>query len=448
LKAKLWLLFASLLITLSFASLVSAQTGQVYFKEDFNYANLDQMQAAGWTFTRPAGISVGSGAVVLDGTGGDCAIHYNNHFQTGIFDWKVESKSMWLGQGHSTNGVYVSTERHSYSFSADGYYDEFAFYRDNVKILHFGIYQETANQYFVMTMVRQANTFSLYFNGELKNTYVEEDTQQSAATGMALVSPWRGDAKYDYYMLGEPNAAFTSSNPSATPQVSTDSFPLVPVLVGGGIAALVVGGVVVYYFFIAGGHAGASAGSTTGIGGGGGSGSGSGSGGSVIQEQPISPLSGETALTQLSPGINNIDHSVSILQNDYCNSPIGENLNDIKQTIHDLRRTAQELRAELDPKAKYNEDGIWQGEGPAPSFYNNMGYILLHGVTDSLDKINPLIDTLGTQGQQLMNEVNTQNSASDNSMQNNMEQFTELTNLITNIMQAQQSANQAASELP
>jgi hypothetical protein len=276
LKAKLWLFFSILLFSLSFAALVSAQAGQVYFKEDFNYASLDQMQAAGWTFTRPAGISVGSGAVVLNGVGGDCTINYNNHFQTGIFDWKVESKSMWLGQGHTTNGVYVSTQKHSYSFSADGYYDEFAFYRDNVKILRFGSYQEVANQYFFMTMVRQGNTFSLYFNGELKNTYIEVDSQLSAATGIALCSPWRGDAKYDYYQLGEPTAVFTSSNPT----VSTDSFPMIPVLVGGGITAAIVGGIVVYYFFIAGSSS-ASAGA-------------SGSGGSVIQEHPISPLSGET----------------------------------------------------------------------------------------------------------------------------------------------------------
>jgi hypothetical protein len=311
LKAKLWLFFTILLLSLSFAALVSAQTGQVYFKEDFNYASLDQMQAAGWTFTRPAGISVDSGAVILNGVGGDCAIHYNNHFQTGIFDWKVESKSMWLGQGHTTNGVYVSTEKHSYSFSADGYYDEFAFYRDNIKILRFGSYQETANQYFIMTMVREANTFSLYFNGELKNTYTENDTQQSAATGIALVSPWRGDAKYDYYQIGEPTAVFTSSNPT----VSTDSFPMIPVLVGGGIAAAVVGGIVVYYFFIAGGGS-ASTGAGGGVGSAGaGSAGGTGSGGgSVIHDHPVSPLSGEANISPLSgENTNNSINSIDAL---------------------------------------------------------------------------------------------------------------------------------------
>jgi hypothetical protein len=133
----------------------------------------------------------------------------------------------------------------------------------------------------------------LYFNGELKNTYIEEDTQQSAATGIALGSPWRGDAKYDYCQLGEPTAVFTSSNPTATPLVSTDSFPMVPVLIGGGITAAVVGGIVVYYFFIAGGSsasAGASAGGGVGSAGNGSSGGGGeGGGGALIHSDPLSP---------------------------------------------------------------------------------------------------------------------------------------------------------------
>jgi len=119
------------------------------------------------------------------------------------------------------------------------------------------------------------------------------DTQQSAATGIALCSPWRGDAKYDYYQLGEPTAVFTSSNPTATPLVSTDSFPMVPVLIGGGITAAVVGGIVVYYFFIAGGSsasAGASAGGGVGSAGNGSSGGGGEEGGgSLIHNDPLSP---------------------------------------------------------------------------------------------------------------------------------------------------------------
>jgi hypothetical protein len=284
LKARLWLLFASLLFASSFIGLVSAQTGQIYLEEDFNYSSLDQMQAAGWTFTRPTGISVAAGAVTLDGTNGDCTISRATSFSNGVYDWKVEVRSKWLGQGHSVLSVFLGTESHTYGWAADGYYKEFSFYRDNQKVLHFGIYEEKANQFVVLSMVREGNTFSFYFNGELKNTYSEQDAQQSAVTGLSLVSPWKGDAKYDYYMLSEP----TGVMPSSTSE-ETASFPTMPVLIGGGIATLFVGGVVVYYFFIAGSQAGASAGSASG----GTSGTG-GSGSSVIEEHPISPLNGET----------------------------------------------------------------------------------------------------------------------------------------------------------
>ncbi len=262
-RIRVWTFFLILVISLSLAALAYAETGSVYFKEEFNYASLDKMQEAGWTLQRPAGISVSSGTVVLDGVGGDCAIHYSKNFPTGKYDWKAEVKCVWLGHGHSVLSVFVATEHHAYGWAADGYYNYFSFYRDSKKILQFGTYQEKAKQYVALTMIRQANTFSFYFNGVLQNTYIEEDTQPSAVTGLDLVSPWQGDAKYDYLQIGETNAAFASSEPV----ISTGSFPMVPVLVGGGVIATLVGGVLVYYYVIVGG----------GVGGGGGSGPGSGS---------------------------------------------------------------------------------------------------------------------------------------------------------------------------
>ncbi len=283
---KIWLLFASLLFAASFIGLVTAQSGQVYWIEDFNYGSVDAMKSAGWTVgSNPAGVSVGGGGVTLNGKNGDAIIRYHDHFPSEINDWKVESKSMWLGEGHSGNGVYVLTERHSYGFSADGYYDEFAFYRDNKKVLHFGIYQESVNQWMTVALVKQGNTINMYFNGELKNTYEETDTQSSAVIGVDIGSPWLGNAKYDYYMVSAP----TGSMPNQ-PTAEESAFPTSTVLIGGGIAALVVGGVVVYYFFIAGGHAGAASG-----------------GGSVIEDPPISPLGGET--NQQNPTLHHPVHS-------------------------------------------------------------------------------------------------------------------------------------------
>jgi hypothetical protein len=419
LKAKLWLFFAFLLFTLSFMAIASAQTEQVYFKEDFNYSSLDQMQAAGWTFTRPAGISVGSGAVVLDGTGGDCAIHYNNHFSTGIFDWKVESKSMWLGQGHTTNGVYVSTERHSYSFSADGYYDEFAFYRDNVKILRFGSYQETANQYFVMTMVREANIFSLYFNGELKNTYTEEDTQQSAATGIALVSPWKGDAKYDYYQIGAPTTVFSTSAPTSAPAstpASTNSFSIVPVLVGVGIAATVIGGLLYYFFFT--GVSSASAGSP------------------LSGEAPLSPLDGQGAL--IGEQVSNITQSMSIVQ-DLYQTLAGGNMSAISAIASGASTTIQIL-----PGGNTSAVGADVSSGDRPSTSNSSDYhYQTHGglMLPPNQDVKPLFDTLMSQGQQLVNEGTTQNSIDQGSCQQYLENCTNMLDMLTNIVNTQQQTN-------
>jgi hypothetical protein len=282
-KAKFFVLGAILLFILSLAASVYAQTGQTYFKEDFNYASINQMQSAGWTFTRPAGISLSSNALVLDGTAGDCAAHYTTSFSNPVYDWKAEVKTMWMGQGHSVLSVFVNTEKHSYGWAADGYYKEFSLYRDSQRILHFGNYQETSNQFITLTMVRQGNTFSFYFNGNLINTYTEEDTAPSKITSLGLVSPWKGDAKYDYIMIGEP----TALSPTMPPTVVGSDFPTVPVVIGGTVTAVVVGGILVYYFVIAGGSTGASAGSAAG-----GAGGATG-GGSVIQEQQISPLSGE-----------------------------------------------------------------------------------------------------------------------------------------------------------
>jgi len=264
LKTKILLFFAILMISLNLAALVYAQTGTVYFKEDFNYSSLDQMQTAGWTLTRPAGISVAASTVTLDGTDADCSMYCATSFSNNVYDWKAEVRAMWLGQGHSVLSVFLGTERHTYGWAADGYYKEFSIYRDNQKVLHFGIYEEKASQYVVLSMVREGNTFSFYFNGELKNTYTEQDTQQSAVTGLSLISPWKGDAKYDYYQIGEVNAAF----PTIAPVESTSSFPVVPFLIGGGITAAVVGGVLVYYFSVAGNAVGSAAGGSAGSSGG------------------------------------------------------------------------------------------------------------------------------------------------------------------------------------
>jgi hypothetical protein len=162
---------------------------------------------------------------------------------------------MWLGKGHSVLSVFIETEKYVYGWAVDGYYNYFSFYKDGQKILHFGIYGEKANQWVTLTMRKEGNKISLYYNGQIENTYNEADTVSSQVTGVEMISPWQGDAKYNYIIVGD---STTLGLPTA-PTSSNGGFPMIPVLIGGGIAVVLIGGAV-YYFVFAGGSAGAGAG--------------------------------------------------------------------------------------------------------------------------------------------------------------------------------------------
>jgi hypothetical protein len=277
---KLCLLLIVTCIIVNIAFLTEAQESTFRWIDDFKYGSIQQLQNAGWTISASEGVTINSNGVILNGTNGDVSIHYANPFPAGITDWKIEVKSKWLGQGHSVLSAFIQTEKHSYGFAADGYYKEFTLYRDDQKILHFGNYQEQSNEWITLTMVKQGTTISMFSNGNLINTYNEEDNQLSQAIGASLVSPWKGNAEYDYIMVGNPDAESPTSGVSSQP--NQPGLPTSAIYIGGGIAAILVGGTAVYYFMVAGGSAGASAGAeSAGVLGGIGTGSGSSSGGGV-----------------------------------------------------------------------------------------------------------------------------------------------------------------------
>jgi hypothetical protein len=213
LRIKTCIIFAVAALFLSSALVMHVQAAEFEFREDFNYTDLDQMATAGWTLNRPAGTSLDSGAVILDGTGGDTSIVYKNHFPAGIYDWEAEARGMWLGQGAGTLCVAVITEHHSYSWSGDGYYNEFIFYRDSIVETRFSGYADELDEWFTFSMEREGDTLYFYFNEELEYTYTEEDTRPSQATGINLISPWIGDAKYDYYEFEGPETTPDTDEP-------------------------------------------------------------------------------------------------------------------------------------------------------------------------------------------------------------------------------------------
>jgi hypothetical protein len=254
LKSKLFLLTA-LFVVLGLLLIIQIKAADFSWKDDFSYANLQQMQDAGWVLENPSGTRLESGGVVIDGTKADTVIRYRD-FPSGIYDWSVETRSMWLGVGHSGPGINVITEKHNYGVVADGWYNHFAFARDDKQVT-FGSYTEQANVWVTMTITKKGNAVNVYCNGVSIYNYTEADTASYKLTGVDRIAPWRGVMLYDYYQVAGPDAV-------SVPTADSGGFPIFYVAVGGGIAAIVAIGAVVYFQFFAGGSAAAAAGAASG----------------------------------------------------------------------------------------------------------------------------------------------------------------------------------------
>ena len=236
LKGKLFF-FVVVFLFFSLLYCVQVSSAEFFWKDDFNYASVQDMQNAGWVLDNPAGTSLQADGVVIDGKDADTVIRYRD-FPEGLNDWNVETRSMWVGGKHSCPGLDVITEKHVYSFSGNGWYNDLNFDRDGVTETIGSYIDQTG--WVTMTMTKIGNTMNLYLNGELMKTYVEADSSPSALIEVDRISPWKGAMLYDYYQV---NAAAVASS---------GDFPILYVAVGGGIAGSVAVGAAAYWYFFAG----------------------------------------------------------------------------------------------------------------------------------------------------------------------------------------------------
>jgi hypothetical protein len=260
LKYKSLVLLALTLFVLSLPLLVKAQDTPIW-RDEMSYQSYDQLQAAGWTSEHPDGVSFGSNGVILDQTDGDTAIHYSGHFAAGIYNWKVEDASRWVSGDHCGNDISALTVKHTYAFSADGWYSNFVFYHDGSKVYtsEKGTFKESKGVTFTLSMVKIDNKINCYYNDELKYTYTESDSTPSQLNGVDAVSPWRGASEYDYFEL-------STSSGSSNVSEQSDNLLSNPLVIGGIAGGTLIGvGAAVYYFVISGsGGAAGSAGATGG----------------------------------------------------------------------------------------------------------------------------------------------------------------------------------------
>lgn len=179
------------------------------WKDDFDYETKDDMKAAGWILSEEERISVGEGVVTLDndGTHG-CGVKYLGHFPSGIYDFTVEAKSRWIGRAYGQRIFYVWTQRHRYGWYGDGYYPEYSFIRysdgwsgNDEKVLRFGGYAPVINEWTTFTLEKKGNTFYMYENGILKNTYTETDSAPDELVAVSISGCWISTVEYDYISI-------------------------------------------------------------------------------------------------------------------------------------------------------------------------------------------------------------------------------------------------------
>lgn len=175
-----------------------------------------------------------------------------------------------------------------------------------------------------------------------------------------------------------------------------------------------------------------------------GAGSAGGSSGSVIQDPPLSPLSGEAPLSPLAgqggfiqEQMDNITQTMSILQ-DMVQNIATENSSAIGAGATSGTSIIQNLTGG-------NASAIGQGGSSggtlATSNIAPTQIGLPFGGNALVPNLNNIIDSLTSQGQQLVNEGTTQNSIDQGNYQQYLEHCTNLLDMLTNITNMQTETN-------
>ncbi len=152
------------------------------FHDDFNYASIGQLQAAGWTTESiaPASYySVGNSILTLlnDGHVGAGAGYSN--IPGNVSDWSVSTRVEWIGTSGGVSSpvgslqVAVGTVGHSYDWMADGYYGKFWIGMDGHNVANFASYAKQLNVWHVLQLDMIRGTLYGYFDGYLVGSYTE-----------------------------------------------------------------------------------------------------------------------------------------------------------------------------------------------------------------------------------------------------------------------------------
>jgi uncharacterized membrane protein len=185
-----------------FAPQVKATT-TLPWQDDFNYNTLDEMRAAGWRLDTQ-GWSLSPSIIRFDNTGAEgSSAYFLNNFPSQVYEFRVEAKCRWVGRDYGQPFVSVITQHHGYLWTGDGYYHNYVFNRDGAEALRFDGYTPTLNTWMTFALEKKGNTFYLYQDGQLKNTYTETDVTPDELVGVGIGAGWVSTMEYDYISVTE-----------------------------------------------------------------------------------------------------------------------------------------------------------------------------------------------------------------------------------------------------
>ena len=183
--------------------------GPFSFRDDFNYASMNDLVAAGWTtFGCQCWDSVGGGVLSLSAPYPYSSAITWNKIPSGVSDWSVTLQTEWAGGQIGDLRLDVYTSSHAYTWMASG--GSFILQRDasmgNNPVFSRSGYQPQMNVWHQLGLDMAVGKMSMYFDGNLIGTYTEQDPNTDLTKISTQVGSYTADS-YDYITATQLNPA-------------------------------------------------------------------------------------------------------------------------------------------------------------------------------------------------------------------------------------------------
>jgi hypothetical protein len=186
---------------------VGAASTDFPFQDDFSYTTLNGMLGAGWTQcggTAPASqYNIGNSVLTLQNDGSTGASMCWNNVAPGSSSWSATAKVEWSGGSYGSMQVLVTTNNHTYSFDADGYYKQYLLVRDGVKVVQGPAYTPQLSVWHIMQLSMQNNVLTMTFDGSQVGTYTEPNSG-TTLTSLRAQANWEATDSFDYITATSP----------------------------------------------------------------------------------------------------------------------------------------------------------------------------------------------------------------------------------------------------